>query len=339
MVHPFLFYRLLFGFLTVLIHAACTASPAPIQPAPYPASTPQPQENEAIPTSTPLPQADEVPTASPSPTSPVPTPELMAGSVLFSTSPDGQWQAEVLLGYSYDPQRTLIETMGYSMDYARLVVYPVNGSQQWTPYEEWSETGIGDSFLSEMHWSADGRYLYFIQKGVTHPCGYGFVTNVRRVDLQDGSLDEIPLAGLGLGEVTVAPGAGQVGQAQGRPQVPVRQVGGIDRRPGQVISAEGIHRLQPPDPQQIQAADGQVAERVAAAGVFPVDHRRQPAVLPQDVARPKIPVQPPGLAIRELDLERGHPGRDPACQGPPAQQPAMRLDLPRQPFEILLCLG
>jgi hypothetical protein len=75
------------------------------------------------------------------------------------------------------------------------------------PYEEWSESGLGDSFLSQFYWSADGRYLYFSHHGAADGCGTPFATNLRRVDLQDGSLREIPLTGLGLDIVTISPTA------------------------------------------------------------------------------------------------------------------------------------
>jgi hypothetical protein len=94
-------------------------------------------------------------------------------------------------------------------DYARLTLHRVDerGYLWWRPYEEWSESGLGDSLLSEFYWSPDGRYLYFAHKGVAHPCGFPFTTNMRRVDLDDGSLMDIPLTGIGLDDITISPGA------------------------------------------------------------------------------------------------------------------------------------
>jgi hypothetical protein len=127
----------------------------------------------------------------------------MTVNVLTATSPDGQWKAEALLADPYNPEGSFVG----EMDYARLTVYRTDGSQVWTPYEEWSPTGLGDSFLSEFTWSADGRYLYFTHRGNADGCGTPFVTNLRRVDLQDGSLGEIALVGLGLTTITISPGA------------------------------------------------------------------------------------------------------------------------------------
>jgi len=121
--------------------------------------------------------------------------------VFTSTSPDGLWKAEALLADPYNQRGTFVG----DMDYARLAVHRVDGSLQWAPYEEWSPTGLGDSYLSEFHWSADGRYLYFTHNGAADGCGNPFVTNLRRVDLQDGSLSEIPLTGLGLDVITISP--------------------------------------------------------------------------------------------------------------------------------------
>jgi hypothetical protein len=201
--------RIRFTLFLAMFLAACsgvqppeTAQASLTQPAtametetavPLPGDTPEPTL-----TATPAP-----PIASPSPAGPTPTPELgdMTVQLLTSTSPDEQWKAEALLAYPYNPQGTFVG----DMDYARLTVFRTDGSQQWTPYEEWSPTGLGDSYLTGFHWSADGRYLYFSHSGNADGCGTPFVTNLRRVDLQDGSLSEIPLSGLGLDVITISP--------------------------------------------------------------------------------------------------------------------------------------
>ncbi len=212
------------GWLVLFLLTACTVTPTPSFP---PASEP-----DKIPSFTRLPtEADEVtptppelptrtptvkPASTPAPTreitvatSPVvpdPTPEFIADRVLISTSPDGQWKVEALLASPTDPL-ALFDRLGLSLDYARLTVYQLSGAQVWTPYEEWSETGLGDSYISDLHWSADGRYLYFMHSGNADGCGTPFVTNLRRVNLVDGSLSEIPLDGLGFDVVTLSPDA------------------------------------------------------------------------------------------------------------------------------------
>jgi hypothetical protein len=99
------------------------------------------------------------------PTPPPPTPDLSGAPdlsslidvrTITSISPYGPWTAEALLISLTDK------------DYARLTLHKVDerGSSGWRPYEEWSESGLGDSYLSEFYWSEDGRYLYFAHKGV-----------------------------------------------------------------------------------------------------------------------------------------------------------------------------
>ena len=72
---------------------------------------------------------------------------------LRSTAPDGKWIAEAVLS-------TFSGEAGY-YNYTLLTVRDFTGIYRWTPYEEWSESGLGESFLSTFYWSADGRYLYF----------------------------------------------------------------------------------------------------------------------------------------------------------------------------------
>jgi hypothetical protein len=176
-----------------VIRPTTTTSPAP--------SSTLPSTNPTLPASpTPAPA-----TLTPTPSGPTPTPELgsMTVRVITSTSPDGEWKAEAILADPYNIHGTFVG----EMDFARLTVFRADGSQSWVPYEEWSPTGLGDSFLSSFYWSADGRYLYFSQDGNADGCGNPFTTNLRRVDLQDGSLSEIPLTGLGLDEITLSPEA------------------------------------------------------------------------------------------------------------------------------------
>jgi hypothetical protein len=90
-------------------------------------------------------------------------------------------------------------------DHVLLTVRDYTDTFRWTPYEKWGEGGLGDSFLSNFYWSADGRYLYFHDTGYAHPCPLKFVTYLRRVDLTDGSLSEIPLTDLNLGDITISP--------------------------------------------------------------------------------------------------------------------------------------
>ena len=134
---------------------------------------------------------------------PTPTPnlEMMSETVRAYTSPDGQWKAEALRADPFNKQEAFVG----DKDYSRVIIYRVDGSKRWTPFEEWSNIGLGDSYLDEFYWSTDGRFLYFTQSGSSDGCGSPFVTSLRRVNLQDGSLSEIPLTGLGLDIITISP--------------------------------------------------------------------------------------------------------------------------------------
>lgn len=113
-----------------------------------------------------------------------------------SSSPDGKWKAEGLLAIAYGDAPA---------DYARVTLTNSDGSLNWTPYAEWSETGLGDSTLSYFYWSADGRYLYFTHSGASDGGGYPFTAELHQVDLADGSLSQIPLAGNLSGEISLSP--------------------------------------------------------------------------------------------------------------------------------------
>jgi hypothetical protein len=209
-------FRSLILLILSLILAACTgpavletAQPEETQPeAVQPTANPSPAPSATIPRATPTLPASPPPapaTLITTPSGPTPTPELgdMTVRVLTSTSPDGEWKAEAILADPYNPQGTFVG----EMDFARLTVSRVDGTGSFVPYEEWSPTGLGDSYITKFYWSAGGRYLYFRQDGNADGCGSPFTTNLRRVDLQDGRLSEIPLTGLGLDEITLSPEA------------------------------------------------------------------------------------------------------------------------------------
>ncbi len=135
------------------------------------------------------------------PASQNPAVELRVDGVNVSYSPDGQWKAETLLATQFDPTYTSSELL----DYVHLSVFRLDGSQVWSAFEEWSGTGLGDSFVDRMYWSGDGRTLFFDHAGATHPCGSRFVSRLQRFDLVSGELAEIPLTGNTIGNVSISP--------------------------------------------------------------------------------------------------------------------------------------
>jgi len=135
---------------------------------------------------------------------PVPVPDLsgMSTQSFRSISPDRQWRTEARLAtFEGDPR----------YEYARVTVSRTDGSASWIPYEVLSEYGgLGSGHISDFYWSEDGLYLYFRHTAASELCGYGFTTNLHRVELQGGRLSEIPLTGMGFGEVTMSPDARRI---------------------------------------------------------------------------------------------------------------------------------
>jgi len=165
----------------ILVLPACTTTPTP----------PLTTVSEVRLSSTPVP-------AAPTEFTTTPRPDLSTMSVrsLSSVSPDRQWRAEALLA-SFRGDTPY--------DYARLTVSRTDYSGSWIPYDVLSEyDGLGTGYISDFYWSADGRYLYFKHTAASEPCGYPFTTKLHQVDLQNGSLSEIPLTGMWFGEITIS---------------------------------------------------------------------------------------------------------------------------------------
>lgn len=192
---------LIFVLLAALLFSACV-----------PMSTPTP-----APTATPLP----VPTPAPAATSPIipavtPTltkevaamPSTVAGTptatpsltdfrvdMWSSTSPDGKWTAQVIVALP-----VISDTAVSSSYYTQLKVSKRDGTTEWVIVDEWAEWGLGYTIPQPLHWSRDGRYLYYTNCPVPDGCAV-FVngSDLHRVDLNDGSVREImPPVGLWL---------------------------------------------------------------------------------------------------------------------------------------------
>ena len=184
--------------VVLFLLVACTAGPATTVPI-LVANSEQDRPTVSS-TATSAPQQGDP--ASPTPSTPleaVLTGELPTSSVnsISSTSPDGKWTAEAL-------RVTFSGDAGY-YEYELLTIRDYTTTLRWAPQEKWSQGGLGASYISDFYWSADGRYVYFHDTGVADGCSVVFATYLRRVDLTDGSLSEIPLTGLNLGMITLSP--------------------------------------------------------------------------------------------------------------------------------------
>ena len=102
-------------------------------------------------------------------------------------SPDGKWNA---VG------RTKTETGFFlgeqELYYTQLKVVSADQSVEWPLVEEISPYGLGYTTPEPLHWSADGRYLYYTNRPHVDGCGL-FVTgsDLWRVDLADGSVTQV----------------------------------------------------------------------------------------------------------------------------------------------------
>ena len=136
------------------------------------------------PTQTPIPTETSTPTAIPDPTStPIPTPEELTRY----ESPNGDWVA-------------LLEGINpHSLDakYTFLVVN--NGDDlEWIverfEHEAHSLSGVDPRI--PLHWSEDGKYMYFIHHAGADGCGpYVYGYDLHRVDLENGETREIISSG------------------------------------------------------------------------------------------------------------------------------------------------
>jgi hypothetical protein len=187
--------------LATLILSACAPASTPT-PAPatmsLPISTPTlTVAPTAIPTITQMPTEGVVVVSTPIAGTPTATPDLADFRVdMWSyTSPDGKWTAQVIVALP-----VIDDTAVSSNYYAQLKLSKTDGTTEWIIVDEWSEWGLGYTVPQPLHWSHDGRYLYFTNKPVPDGCAV-FVngSDLRRVDLSDGSVREIvPSAGLWL---------------------------------------------------------------------------------------------------------------------------------------------
>lgn len=126
------------------------------------------------------------PTVNPGVTAtPAAPPDLADGQTerWSASAPDGQWSA---IGLVALPQP------GGNQYYTELRVKKADGSREWTPVAGWSNFGLGYTTPRPLHWSADGRYLYFTNAPVPDGCAlFVNASDLQRLDLTDGSIHEV----------------------------------------------------------------------------------------------------------------------------------------------------
>lgn len=100
-----------------------------------------------------------------------------------ATSPDGIWQIEGL---------TALPKADGEQYYTEMQVKKADGSAAWRPVASWSNFGLGYTTPQPIHWSPDGRYLYFTNAPVPDGCGlFVNASDLQRLDLANGEVQEV----------------------------------------------------------------------------------------------------------------------------------------------------
>ena len=192
---------LIFVLLVALLFSACapvsTSTPGPATmslPIPIPTSSVTPT---VVPTIALMPTEGSTALLTPITGTPTATPNFADFQVdrWSSVSPDGEWKAQVIVALP-----TISDTAISSNYYTQLKVSKMDDTTEWVIVDEWSEWGLGYTIPHPLHWSRDGRYLYYTNRPVPDGCAV-FVngSDLHRVDLNDGSVREImPPVGLWL---------------------------------------------------------------------------------------------------------------------------------------------
>ena len=189
--------------LLVLLTSACSSPSFEeyVSPSETALSSPK-EETTELPSVAP----DTTLTASPIPTSlptmkptvePTPTPdweaiatqiaELPDTEIWTESSPDGKWTA---IGRMKTETGIILGEQ--ELYYTQLIVASADQSVEWLLVEEISPFGLGYTIPAPLHWSTDGRYLYYTNRPRVDGCGL-FVTasDLWRADLADGSVSRI----------------------------------------------------------------------------------------------------------------------------------------------------
>lgn len=100
-----------------------------------------------------------------------------------ATSPEGVWQIEGLIAL---PQS------GGEQYYTEMRLKKADGSVEWIPVATWSNFGLGYTTPRPVHWSPDGRYLYFTNAPVPDGCAlFTNASDLQRLDLATGEIQEV----------------------------------------------------------------------------------------------------------------------------------------------------
>lgn len=147
-------------------------------------STPSPKPiTQIVATQTPPPPTRPRATPTLAETVPLPTPTLDSGFPKMNVessaalSPNGEWVNVSINVWSADGANVLFQ---------RQVLSVTDPNLQWTYVSEQSGVGLGMTFPSVIHWSADGQKMYFADRGQPDGCGLPFISGLKQLNLNDG---------------------------------------------------------------------------------------------------------------------------------------------------------
>jgi hypothetical protein len=113
--------------------------------------------------------------------------EIPESEIWTEPSPNGKWTAAGRMKTD-----TGIIQGEQELYYTQLKVVSADQSIEWILVEEISPFGLGYTTPEPLHWTADGRYLYFTNRPHVDGCGL-FVTgsDLWRANLADGSVTQV----------------------------------------------------------------------------------------------------------------------------------------------------
>lgn len=124
--------------------------------------------------------------------------ETLAFELLKEVSPNGKWAVHIELS------KPVSSGEFQESFYTRVTVISQDKQTVWTPIAEWRGYGLGFNRPIIFHWSQNGLYLYLADYAIPDGCpGFGYTSNLKRVDLRTGEAD--PIAPQLAGVISLSP--------------------------------------------------------------------------------------------------------------------------------------
>jgi hypothetical protein len=82
--------------------------------------------------------------------------------------------------------------------YQKVEIYNADQSVRWTVVDKWGGYGLGYASPRPLQWIQGERYLYIADTGNADGCGDQFWLDLRKIDLTDGSVEDLDLGTYGF---------------------------------------------------------------------------------------------------------------------------------------------